>query len=84
MRTAPFGWWIAKAVLSAAYWCFALYVAVGLFFGDPIVPRSASEQTANTWLPRIFAIGAVLLYAALSYAWNRALSRRHAPADPQA
>jgi hypothetical protein len=63
--------WIAKAVLSAAYWLGCLYVATGLFSGDRMAPDgtiTGSPSTLPTWAFGLLAIG---LYAALSLAWDR-------------
>lgn len=75
MRGDSLGWWIVKAVLSAAYWVTATAVAVGLFFGDRVVPLRPEEQVTAIWARRGFAAGAILLYALLSHGWNRWMAR---------
>ena len=75
MRGDRLGWWIAKALFSAVYWLAALWVAVGLFFGDRYPPLPPDEQTASDWAARGFAVAAVLLYALFSHGWNRFLSQ---------
>lgn len=63
--------WIAKAVLSAAYWLGCLYVATGLFSGDRMTSDgtiTGSPSPLPTWAFGLLAVG---LYAVLSLVWDR-------------
>lgn len=73
-----FGWWIAKALLSAVYWLAAAYLIAPMLFGDRIGADGAIAYGPPAWVGWAAIIAAVLVYAALSHAWNRALKRRRA------
>lgn len=66
--------WLAKAVFSAVYWFGALYLAMGLFFGDRLTPNGivGPPVVIPLWLFVIVALG---IYALCSAAWNRMTDR---------
>lgn len=74
MRTS-FSWWIAKAVLSAVYWMVAAYLIAPMMFGDRVGADGAILPGLPVWAGWAAVIVAVLLYAFLSHAWNRAMAR---------
>lgn len=71
-----FGWWMAKGVLSAAYWTIATYLIAPMLFGDRLGADGAIMSGPPVWVLWAAIIGTVLLYALLSRAWNRMLIRR--------
>ncbi|WP_346248892.1 hypothetical protein [Sphingomonas rustica] len=69
--------WLAKGVLSAAYWLFVLYLATGLFAGDRLGPDGRIGPSVPPLPPWLFAVAAIALYALLSWLWDRiVLGRR--------
>jgi protein-S-isoprenylcysteine O-methyltransferase Ste14 len=73
---AFFGWWIAKAVLSGLYWLGVAHLIAPMLFGDRIGTDGAIQPDTPAWASWAAVIAAVLIYAVLSAAWNRAVVRR--------
>lgn len=68
--------WLIKAVISASYWLTAFYVAVGLFSGDRVTAVGIVPDERTEWAARPFVVCAILLWAALSYLFDRAVAAR--------
>jgi hypothetical protein len=62
--------WLARAVFSAAYWFAALYLAMGLFFGDRVTDNGIVGPIVMMplWL---FVVLALAVYAVCSVVWDR-------------
>ena len=69
--TTRFALSLLKAVLSLAYWTGCMYLATGMFTGDRVDEHQAIVAANPPFPFPLFAIIALLAYAALLAIWDR-------------